>query len=169
VTRYIALVLLLACLLPRAFAQDKAAPELRRLARAAGIIFSGAVVKIEPVAGAAPGDIGLVRITFRVSHALRGATSGQSLTINEWDGLWTAGDRYRVGENLLLFLYPPSGELGLTTTVGGAHGRISLAESVLSIAEVERQIGEDESSPPVLDLPKSRRPQRLPLRIRIAQ
>ena len=126
-----------------ASAQDTA--DLRRLARDAGIIFSGTVQKIEPVASAAPGDIGLVRITFLVEDALRGATAGEPLTVSEWDGLWTSGDRYRVGEDLLLFLYPPSGDLGLTTTVAGTRGRISLADSQLSMAAVARQIAGEPS------------------------
>ena len=129
--------------MPLASAQDTA--DLRRLARDAGIILSGRVQKIDPVASAAPGDIGLVRITFLVKDALRGATAGEPLTVSEWDGLWTSGDRYRVGEDLLLFLYPPSGDLGLTTTVAGTRGRISLADSQLSMAAVARQIADEPS------------------------
>ncbi|HEX9120658.1 MAG TPA: hypothetical protein VF840_08980, partial [Terriglobales bacterium] len=139
--------LLALLLVSLASAQDTA--DLRPLARDAGIIFSGTVRKIEAVASNAPGDIGLVRITFRVTDALRGATPGEPLTISEWDGLWTSGDRYRVGENLLLFLYPPSGDLGLTTTVAGTRGRISLADSPLSMAAVARQI----ASEPTLAVP----------------
>src|SRR5713226_8041859 len=37
-------------------------------------------------------------------------------------GLWSSGQRYRVGERVLLFLYPPS-KLGLTSTVGAEIGR----------------------------------------------
>ena len=99
--------------------------------------------KIEPVFSAARGDIGLVRITFLVEEALRGATPGEPLTVSEWDGLWTSGDRYRVGEDLLLFLYPPSGDLGLTTTVEGTRWRISLADLQLSMAAVARQIADE--------------------------
>jgi hypothetical protein len=126
---------------PLASAQDTA--DLRPLARDAGIIFSGTVQKIEAVASAARGDIGVVHITFRVTDALRGATPGEPLTISEWGGLWTSGDRYRVGEDLLLFLYPPSGDLGLTTTVAGTRGRISLANSALSMAALARQIASE--------------------------
>jgi hypothetical protein len=140
VTRHLiaALVLALLPLAPPACAQS--AP-LRQLASHAGIIFSGQVEKIEREAPAAPGDVGVVRVTFRVVNALRGATPGGALTIAEWDGLWMSGDRYRAGENLLLFLFPPSGALGLTTTVGGPRGRIRLSDSPLSMASVARQIG----------------------------
>jgi hypothetical protein len=98
-------------LVPLSLAQST--PDLRALARDADIIFSGPVRKIEPVAATLPGDIGLVRVTFLVRDALRGANPGEPLTVSEWDGLWISGDRYRVGEDLLLFLYPPSGALGL--------------------------------------------------------
>lgn len=133
-------------LLPAPVASSQDRPGLRRLARDAGLIFSGTVETIEPVAPASPGDIGVVRVTFRVREALRGATAGEALTISEWDGLWKAGDRYRVGETLLLFFYPPSGDLGLTTTVGGKLGRISPADSPLSIAALARQIADPPES-----------------------
>src|SRR6202043_392253 len=45
-------------------------------------------------------------------------------TIHEWAGLWTSGERYRVGEHVLLFLYLP-GKLGLTSPVAGAMGRFA--------------------------------------------
>jgi hypothetical protein len=55
---------------------------------------------------------------------MRGASPGKNLTIHEWAGLWTSGERYRVGEHVLLFLYPP-GKLGLTSPVAGAMGRFA--------------------------------------------
>jgi hypothetical protein len=77
------------------------------IARAAGTIFSGtvtAVARHPPTRGQA---VETVEITFHIENAIRGATSGQSLTISQWLGLWSAGQRYRVGERVLLFLYPP--------------------------------------------------------------
>jgi hypothetical protein len=56
---------------------------------------------------------------------MRGASAGQSLTIQEWAGLWTGGERYRVGERVLLFLYSPS-KLGLTSPVAGGIGKFSV-------------------------------------------
>jgi hypothetical protein len=56
---------------------------------------------------------------------MRGTTPGASLTIREWAGLWTSGERYRVGERVLLFLYSPS-KLGLTSPVAGALGRFGM-------------------------------------------
>lgn len=56
---------------------------------------------------------------------MRGTSAGQSLTIHEWAGLWMRGERYRVGENVLLFLYAPS-KLGLSSPVAGPLGRFAL-------------------------------------------
>jgi len=53
-------------------------------------------------------------VTFHIESGLRGATAGRNLTINEWIGLWSSGQRYAVGERVLLFLYPKS-KLGLTS------------------------------------------------------
>jgi hypothetical protein len=109
-------------------AQDRTSPPLRRppdlpqVTRRAGMIFAGTVTSILPVR--APGSLQMesVQVTFQVEQAVRGARIGQSLTIREWAGLWSSGERYRVGERLMLFLYPPS-KLGLTSPVGGPAGR----------------------------------------------
>jgi hypothetical protein len=92
------------------------------LARAAGIIFSGTVAQIEPRPGNSAQPVATIAITFHVENAIRGATPGQDLTILQWIGAWSGGQRYRVGERVFLFLYPPS-RLGLTSTVGGPMGR----------------------------------------------
>ena len=109
-----------------------------QLVRAAGIIFSGRVISI----GRAPSSPGQARasttITFQVERAMRGASQGKNLTIHEWAGLWTSGERYRVGEHVLLFLYLP-GKLGLTSPVAGAMGRFatdSQGRIVLSARQV---------------------------------
>jgi len=93
------------------------------LARSAGIIFSGRVTAISP--SAAKQAFPTVVITFHVEEAIRGATPGEDLTISQWMGLWSSGQRYRVGERLVLFLYPPS-RLGLTSCVGGPLGRFAI-------------------------------------------
>jgi len=66
-----------------------------------------------------------VTITFHVDNAIRGATPGEDLTISQWIGLWSGSQRYRVGERVLLFLYPPS-KLGLTSCVAGEMGRFTI-------------------------------------------
>jgi hypothetical protein len=65
--------------------------------RAAGTIFSGTVTKIERRPATAGQSVETVAVTFRIENALRGATPGQDLTITQWMGLWSSGQRYRVG------------------------------------------------------------------------
>ena len=99
----------------------------RYVVRGAGVIFSGTVIQIERgVPGSATAS-GITRISFRVETAIRGVHRGQLLQVREWSGLWNAGERYRVGEQVLLFLYPNS-RLGLTSPVGGAQGRFAIDE-----------------------------------------
>lgn len=95
------------------------------LARAAGTIFSGTVTSIVRRAGTRGPTVETVAITFRIENAIRGATAGADLTFSQWIGLWSSGQRYRVGEHVLLFLYPPS-KLGLTSCVAGALGRFAI-------------------------------------------
>jgi hypothetical protein len=64
-------------------------------------------------------------VTFQVENAMRGTFRGRNLTIHEWAGLWTGGERYRLGERVLLFLYSPS-KLGLTSPVAGALGKFTM-------------------------------------------
>jgi|HubBroStandDraft_4_1064222.scaffolds.fasta_scaffold210211_2 hypothetical protein len=96
-----------------------------QLVRSSGIIFSGRVTSI----GLAPSSLGhaeaSTNVTFQVEQAMRGASAGKSLTIHEWAGLWMSGERYHVGERVLLFLYSPS-KLGLTSPVAGALGRFAM-------------------------------------------
>lgn len=97
----------------------------RLLARDAGYIFDGTVLSVQRVLQNELGNVGTVEITFRVEQAMRGTRAGRVLTIREWAGLWDAGERYRPGERLLLFLYSPS-KLGLTSPVGGPSGRFAV-------------------------------------------
>lgn len=94
----------------------------RQLVRSAGIIFSGRVVFIGHAASPLRPNPASTAVTFRVENAIRGTLPGRNLTIHEWAGLWTSGERYRVGERALLFLYSPS-RLGLTSPVAGAMGK----------------------------------------------
>jgi hypothetical protein len=95
------------------------------LARTAGTIFSGTVTAIRRHPINQGEAVETVAITFRVDNAIRGATRGEDLTVLQWIGLWSSGQRYRVGERVLLFLYPPS-KLGLTSCVAGALGRFTI-------------------------------------------
>jgi hypothetical protein len=95
------------------------------MVRAAGTIFSGTVTSIARRPANHGQAVETVAITFHVENAIRGATPGEDLTISQWIGLWSGGQRYRVGERVLLFLYPPS-KLGLTSCVAGAMGRFTI-------------------------------------------
>jgi hypothetical protein len=97
----------------------------QQIVRAAGIIFSGSVTFIGHAASSSGPDPTSTTVTFQVEHAIRGTSPGQSLTIREWAGLWNSGERYRVGERVLLFLYPP-GKLGLTSPVAGTMGKFAI-------------------------------------------
>jgi len=96
-----------------------------QLVRASGMIFSGTVTGIERRPATLGQAVETVAITFHIENAIRGATPGESLTISQWIGLWSSGQRYRAGERVLLFLYPNS-KLGLTSCVGGALGRLAI-------------------------------------------
>ena len=97
----------------------------RQLVGAAAIIFSGRVTSIGRIPLPSGRDPTATLVTFQVERAIRGISTGQNLTIHEWSGLWNRGERYRVGEHVLLFLYAP-GKLGLTSPVAGATGRFAL-------------------------------------------
>jgi hypothetical protein len=107
---------------------DSSNPGLPPFARAAGTIFSGTVTRIEWRPAHTGQSVATVTVTFRVENAIRGVSAGVDLTISQWAGLWASGQRYRVGEKVLLFLYPNS-KLGLTSWVGGAMGRFALDAS----------------------------------------
>jgi hypothetical protein len=95
------------------------------MVRAAGTIFSGTVTAIARHPATGHQLVETVAVTFHVERAIRGTTPGQELTISQWIGLWSSGQRYRVGERVLLFLYPPS-KLGLTSCVAALMGRFSI-------------------------------------------
>lgn len=88
-------------------------------------IFSGTVLQVDHLNSSPSTTLSTTSIHFRVDEAIRGVTKGQIVEIKEWAGLWQSGERYRTGERVLLFLYPPS-KLGLTSPVGHGAGRFPL-------------------------------------------
>jgi hypothetical protein len=96
--------------------------------RASGQIFSGTVLKIEHRNSDSSSSLATTTIFFRVDEAIRNVTRGQVVEVHEWAGLWQSGERYRPGERVLLFLYPPS-KLGLTSPVGDRAGRFPVDRS----------------------------------------
>ena len=95
------------------------------VARASGTIFSGTVTRIERRPANQAQALTTVAITFHVEGAIRGTRQGEDFTILEWAGLWASGQHYRIGERVLLFLYPNS-KLGLTSCVAGPMGRFEV-------------------------------------------
>jgi hypothetical protein len=129
--------------LPRRYPVAPANPGLpqdvfQQLVRTAGIIFSGRVVSVGDTASSSGPEHAATSITFQVEHAIRATLPNQSVTIHEWAGLWSRGERYRVGERVLLFLYGPS-TLGLTSPVAGPMGRFAVDSQdgiVMSAADI---------------------------------
>jgi hypothetical protein len=93
-----------------------------QMVQLAGMIFSGQVTAVGHGNGPGPAA---TTVTFQVQQAIHGVAAGETLTIREWAGLWSTGERYRVGERVFLFLYPPS-KLGLTSPVAGNIGRFAV-------------------------------------------
>jgi hypothetical protein len=89
------------------------------------MIFSGTVTNIERRPARRGQSVETVAVTFHIENALRGTSAGRDLTIHQWIGLWSSGQRYAVGERVLLFLYPKS-KLGLTSSVGGPLGHFEI-------------------------------------------
>ena len=137
-SKFLAVALLLTVVPRSAFAEEIVRPgtpgpnprELpspqrpRPLIRSAGYIFAGTVKSVERVSPKENG-VAIVLVNFHVDAGIRGVRTGQTLAIREWGGLWESGERYRPGERVLLFLYPPS-KLGLTSPVGGPSGRFRI-------------------------------------------
>ena len=117
--------------------EDHVLPVRHSLTLKSGYIFSGTVKAVERLAPRTRDSVAVMRIAFHVDKGLRGTRTGQTLVIREWAGLWQAGERYRPGERVMLFLYPPS-KLGLTSPVGGASGRFGVDPGGQVIIETGR-------------------------------
>ena len=81
---------------------------LRQIIHDSALIFSGTVLQVKRVRPEPNSSAAISQISFRVQNAIRGTRRGQVVEIREWGGLWTTGERYTAGENVLLFLYPNS-------------------------------------------------------------
>ena len=97
----------------------------RQILVASERIFSGTVIRVEHRNSDPSNALATTRIVFHVDEAVRNVRRGQNIEINEWAGLWESGERYRPGERVLLFLYPPS-RLGLTSPVAARAGRFEV-------------------------------------------
>lgn len=123
----------------RAFVSPPASPPSRTTATGADSLTprGRASLMVKPSASAS-----VIRITFLVRDAIRGVRKDQRITISEWGGLWI-GDthRYRIGDDVLLILYPAS-RAGLTSPVAGDLGRFAIApdDQVLATGSQRRML-----------------------------
>jgi hypothetical protein len=112
---------------------------LRSLAQRAGTIVTGRIVQVRPGTHPAYPRVGVTYVTLRVTEAFKGAAPGDFTFMqfgHAGDTLPPVGQAnfflvqdlpaYHPGEEVLLFLYPPS-DAGLTSPVDGARGKWPLA------------------------------------------
>ncbi len=93
---------------------------LHQISDSADVIFAGQVLAIRQP------NTGVVEVEFRVDEAVRGCSAGTPYVLREWAGLWGAGgQRYRVGQRLLMLLHAPSAA-GMSSPVGGLDGAIPI-------------------------------------------
>jgi hypothetical protein len=122
-------------------AGDRQGADLHSLAQRAGTIVAGRVVQVRPGTHPAYPRVGVTLVTLRVTEAFKGAAPGDFtfMQIGHAGGTPPPVGRanflllpdlppYRTGEEILLFLYPPS-EAGLTSPVDGARGKWPLARN----------------------------------------
>jgi hypothetical protein len=134
--------------------------ELRQMTRRSGAIFAGRVLSVQYLRPRFTDEVPTMRVTFRVQRGIRGARTGGSFVLREWAALWNGGERYRVGERVLLFLYPRS-RVGLTSPVGGERGRFRIDAKGQVIVNAERAELFERSSI------RERKPNQLRTRIRL--
>jgi hypothetical protein len=104
--------------------------DLHLLTQRAALIFSGTVMAIDMNDGTEPplnGPDKGVEVKFQVDEGIKGVATGEQLTLHEWRGLWGRGrgQRYRVGERMLIFYHQPS-PLGFSSPVSGDAGRFTI-------------------------------------------
>jgi hypothetical protein len=136
--------------------------ELRRMTRNSGAIFAGRVLSVQYLRPRFTDEVPTIRITFRVERGIRGTRTGGRFVLREWAPLWNGGERYRVGERVLLFLYPAS-KVGLTSPVEGERGRFRIDAKEQVIVNAERaELFEKAFMPESI-------PNRLRTRVRLAE
>ena len=110
-------------------------PNLHTTITRSGYVFAGTVKAVERIKPRDRSSVGVMRITFYIDQGFRGVRTGQTISIHEWAGLWANGEHYRLGEHVMLFLYPPS-RLGLTSPV--PNGRFPVDSSGRAVIPVPR-------------------------------
>jgi hypothetical protein len=107
-------------------------PQWKKMARTAGVVFSGTVLGVE-ASSARDQAVPAIQLKFRVERAIAGVEIGQVLTIREWAGAWSMHRPMHAGDHVLLLLYPPS-SLRFTSPVSGALGQIALDATGTKVA-----------------------------------
>lgn len=106
---------------------------LHEMVEAAGPIFAGQVVQVEPVV---LHGLPATAVTFDVEDAVRGAEAGSRITLRFLGGPRATGGMpyriagmptWRVGDRTILLAHSPS-DLGLTAPVGLWQGRFDLSQ-----------------------------------------
>lgn len=107
--------------------------DLAELSQAAGFVLHGRVVEVREEPHPQYATLATVRVTLEVLQSVRGAT-GRRFSFREFRPQAVRGSAvkvrstagYRVGEELVLFLYPES-RAGFTSPVGAAQGRFRVS------------------------------------------
>jgi hypothetical protein len=161
-SRYLLPISLVAFFLPT-YAQNHPTSSPRtpisiaELKRRAGSIFVGTVSAVRPLRERSSGRVVTVQIQFHVEQGIRGVRNGQIFRMREWAGLWSQGERYRVGQRMVLFLYAPSA-LGLTSPVNGSAGRFDVDRNGFIVSSL--------LSPVTLDNPVRAGAKKSPVKLR---
>ncbi len=117
----LSIVLILVGLIPGLALGHMVLPvNLEEMTESAGLIVVGRCADVVPHRGAGAW-FPEVEVTVVAREVLKGTVAGPRITFRQID-LEGRKPRFVVGEDLLLFLYPPSG-LGLTSPVGMTQGR----------------------------------------------
>jgi hypothetical protein len=112
--------------------------DLATMAESAGTIVSGRITQLRPGSHPKYPNIGVLYVTMKVNETLKG-TPRQQFTFMQFTGramnsskktlavAYTLSDlpSYRVGEEVVLFLYPAS-SVGFTSPVGGPQGKFQI-------------------------------------------
>jgi hypothetical protein len=129
------LIVLLAIVAARPAAAVGRQLDLATMAERAGTIVSGRIVQLRPGSHPKYPNVGALFVTVKVNEMMKG-TPAEKLTFMQFSGRAAASERgkslslaqtlpdlptYRVGEEVVLFLYPPS-SVGFTSPVGGSQG-----------------------------------------------
>jgi len=100
-------------------------PHWKQVSRAAGMIFTGTVLRVRKQPPVPSSPIPAIEATLQVDHGIAGVRSGQVIRIRQWASAWPLRVPARGDRRALFFFYSP-GSAGLTSLVGGPEGQVSI-------------------------------------------